>query len=119
MFISNHHTSLAVHMSHLRKEFLKSIETRYTSYFLLLERTLEVQSTLLAMVVTMDWNRWTKSKTDERKNIRLWILDNDWWKNCSYLVSFLCPILEVNLYTDTDSPSLGEIYETLVACWVK
>ena len=34
------------------------------------------------------------------------------WVDCSYLVSILRPIVEVIRYTDTDSPSLGEIYET-------
>jgi hypothetical protein len=32
--------------------------------------------------------------------------------DCSYLVSFLHPIVEVIHYIDIDSPSLGEIYET-------
>jgi len=39
-------------------------------------------------------------------------LDNDWWTNCNYLASFLCPIVEVIHSTDTYSPSLGEINET-------
>lgn len=40
------------------------------------------------------------------------MLDNDWWADCFYLVSFLVPIVEVICYTDLDAPSLGEIYET-------
>jgi len=112
MFICNHHTSLAMYRAHSSKEFLKPTDTRYASYFLLLERMLEVQPALQAMVVSPDWNRWTESKTEEGKKIRLQILDNDWWTECSYLVSFLRPIVEVIRYTDTDSPSLGEIYET-------
>jgi hypothetical protein len=111
MFICNHHTSLAMYRSHLRKEILKPIDTRYASYFLLLERMLEVQSTLQAMVVTPDWSRWAESKIDEGKKIRLQILDNDWWIDCGYLVSLLHPIVEVIRYIDT-SPSLGETYET-------
>ena len=39
-------------------------------------------------------------------------MDDDWWADCSYLVSFLRPIVEVIRYGDSDSPSLGEIYET-------
>ena len=109
MFICNHHTSLAMYRAHSRKEFLKPTDTRYASYFLLLERMLEIQPTLQAMVVTPDWNRWTESKTEEGRRIRLQISDNDWWVNCSYLVSFLRPIVEVIHYTDTDSPSLEEI----------
>ena len=62
--------------------------------------------------MTPEWNRWTESKTEEGKKIRNQILDNDWWVDCSYLVSILRPIVEVICYGDTDSPSLGEIYET-------
>jgi hypothetical protein len=69
--------------------------------------------------VTPGWSRWVESETYEGKKIRLKILDNDWWIDCGYLVSLLCPIVEVIRYIDTDSPSLGEIYETLIACWVK
>jgi hypothetical protein len=93
MFICNHHTSLAMYRSHSRKEFLKPTETRYASYFLLLERMLEVQPTLQAMVVTPEWSRWAESKTDDGKKIKVQILDNDWWTNCGYLVSLLCPIV--------------------------
>ena len=46
MFICNHHTSLALYRAHLRKEFLKPTDTRYASYFFLLERMLEVQPAL-------------------------------------------------------------------------
>ena len=112
MFICNHHTSLAMYRTHSRKEFLKPTDTRYASYYLLLDRMLEVWPALQAMVVTPDWNRWTGSKTNEGKKVRLQVLDDDWWADCSYLVSFLRPIVEVIRYGDSDSPSLGEIYET-------
>ena len=112
MFICNHHTSLAMYRAHTRKEFLKPTDTRYASYFLLLERMLEVQAPLQALVVSPEWARWSESKTDMAKKVRTQVLDNDWWADCSYLVSFLGPIVEVIRYTDSDSPSLGEVYET-------
>jgi hypothetical protein len=65
MFICNHHTSLAMYRSHSKKEFLKPTEPRYASYFLLLERMLEVQQALQAMIATPEWSRWAESKKDE------------------------------------------------------
>ena len=62
--------------------------------------------------MTPDWNRWAESKTEEGKKIRIQILDNDWWTDCGYLVSLLRLVVEVIRSTDTDSPTLGEIYET-------
>lgn len=112
MFICNYHTSLAMYMAHTRKEFLKSIDTGYASYFLLLKRMIELQTPLQALVVSPEWVRWLESKTDLGKKIRLQVLDNDWWLDCSYLVSFLAPIVEVIHYIDSNAPSLREIYET-------
>jgi hypothetical protein len=71
MFHCKHHTSLAMYRAHSRKEFLKPTKTRYASYYLLLGRMLEVQSALETMVVTLDWNRWTESKTNEGKKVML------------------------------------------------
>lgn len=112
MFISNHHTFLAMYRNHTRKEFLKPIDTRYASYFLLLERMLEVHEPLQSLVVSSEWGRWSESKTESGKKVKLQVLDNDWWADCSYLVSFLGPIVEVIHYADSDAPSLEEIYET-------
>jgi hypothetical protein len=42
MLICNHHTSLSMYMAHSRKEFVKLIKIRYASYYLLLERMLDV-----------------------------------------------------------------------------
>ena len=105
MFICNHHSSLAMYMSHSKKELLKPIESRYASYFLLLERMLGVQRTLQVMVVAPEWSGWAKSKTHESKKIRFQILDNDWWIDCGYLVSLLCPIVQVIHYTNKFSQS--------------
>ena len=52
MFICNHHTSNALFRSFARKEFLKLVETRYASYFILLERMIELQEPLQLMVMT-------------------------------------------------------------------
>lgn len=89
-----------------------TIDTIYASSFLLLETMLEVQAPLQSLVVSSEWGRWSESKTDTGKKVRLQVLDNDWWANCSYLVSFLGPIIKVIRYTDSDATSLGEIYET-------
>lgn len=37
------------------------------------------------------------------------MLDNGWWEDYGYLMSFLAPIVEVICYTNADVPSLGEI----------
>lgn len=64
-----------MYKTHSRKEFLEPIDTRYASDYLLLKRMLEVQSTLKAMVVTLNWYR----RIDERGSrlgFRYWIMIN-------------------------------------------
>ena len=43
MFICNHHAYLAIYRIYENKEFLKPTDTRYATYFILLNRMLEVQ----------------------------------------------------------------------------
>jgi hypothetical protein len=66
-----------------------------------------VQLALQDMVVTPKWSRWVESKTYEGNKIRVQISNNSWWIDCGYLVSLLCPIVEVIHYTDTNSPNIG------------
>ncbi|KAH9289309.1 hypothetical protein KI387_033426, partial [Taxus chinensis] len=112
MFICNHHTSLALFRSFSRKEFLKPVDTRYANYFILLERMLEVQEALQLMMVNQEWGRWLETNTSEGKGVKQKILDDDWWTTVRYVCSFISLVVGVIRYVDTDSPSLGEIYET-------
>jgi hypothetical protein len=41
------------------------------------------------------------------------LLNNDWWIDVKYIVSFTSPIVELTRYADSDSPNLGEIYESI------
>ena len=79
MFICNHHTSLALFRTFSKKEFLKPVDTRYASYFILLERMLEVQEALQYMVVNAEWNRWHESSKPNERLVRRKILDENWW----------------------------------------
>lgn len=75
MFVCNYHTSFALFWSSLKKEFIKLVEIRHTSYFLLMERMLEVQDVLQSMVVCGVLKKWAQSKTInevyERKGVMI------------------------------------------------
>ena len=92
---------------------------RYASYFLLLERMLEVQPALQAMVVTLEWSRWAESKTDEGKKIRVQILDNDWWQ----IVVIWCHSYGLQFRSFATLTQILLVLEKsmrlLIACWVK
>ena len=113
MFICNHHASLAIYRMHAKKKFLKPAETRYATYFILLERMAEMYVPLQATVVCQEWNAWTESKSPQAKKIKEMLLNEDWWAECRYIVSFTSPIVELIRYADSNSPCLGEIYECI------
>jgi hypothetical protein len=113
MFICNHHASLAIYRIYAKKQFLKPADTRYATYFILLDRMLEVQRALKATVISSEWSTWGESKTDQGKKVRQMLLNDDWWVDVKYIVSFTSPIVELIRYADSDSPNLGEIYESI------
>ncbi|XP_057840716.2 uncharacterized protein LOC131050532 [Cryptomeria japonica] len=64
------------------------------------------------MVVNPEWGRWRESNSIGGKSVKQKILDDNWWSTMRYVCSIISPIVDVIRYADTDSPSLGEIYET-------
>lgn len=73
----------------------------------------EVHASLQAIVVSQERNEWSKSKSMQAKKIREKILNDDWWSDCRYVVYFTTPIVELIRYEDSDSPTLGEVYECI------
>lgn len=53
------------------------------------------------------------SKSAQVKKIREMLLNEDWWSDCRYIVPFTYPIVELTRYADSESPTLGEIYECI------
>jgi len=74
---------------------------------------LEVQQALKAIVISSEWSTWWESKRDQGKKIRQMILNEEWWLDVKYIVSFTYPIVELIRYADSDSANLGEIYESI------
>ena len=74
---------------------------------------LEVQHALKATVISTEWSTWGESKTEQGKKVSRMILNDDWWVDVKYIVSFTSPIMELIRYADSDSPCLGEIYESI------
>lgn len=73
----------------------------------------KVFASLQAIIVSQEWNAWTESKSPQAKQIRDMLLSDYWWVDCRYVVSFTTPIVELIRYADSDSPTLGKIYECI------
>ncbi|XP_059072621.1 uncharacterized protein LOC131873636 [Cryptomeria japonica] len=113
MFICNHHISHALFRTFAKKEFLKPVETRYASYFILLERMIELQEALQLMVMTNEWNRWAEAKTEQGRRVKEIVKSDVFWTDTKYIVSIISPVFQVIRYGDGDAPNLGEVYECI------
>ena len=111
MFICNHCTSHALFTSFAKKQFLKPVETRCASYYILLERMIELQEPLQLMVMTQEWNRWPKSKTEQGKRVKETVKSDQFWSDTKYIVSIITLVFQAIRYGDTDSPSLEEFHD--------
>jgi hypothetical protein len=94
MFICNQHTSHALFRTYSQKEFLKPTDTRYASYFILLER-MKLQEALQLMVMTADWNRWAESKTEQGRKVKDTVKSDVFWSDAKYIVSIITPVFQV------------------------
>ncbi len=113
MYICNHHTSHALFRSFANKESLKPVETQYASYFILLERMLELQEPLQLIVMMNEWNRWDGSRSEQGMRVKDIVKSDVFWSDAKYIVSIIRPIFEVIKYGDGDVPTLGEVYELI------
>lgn len=72
-----------------------------------------MEQALKATIIISEWSTWGESKTNQGKKIRWMLLNDDWWVEVKYIVSFTAPIVELIRYADSNCPCLGEIYESI------
>eukprot|EP01018_Ginkgo_biloba_P033729 Gb_05725 [translate_table: standard] len=65
------------------------------------------------MVIGEMWTDWRQSSSDVAIQVRRMRLDDQFWVDVKFIVDVIEPIIDVIRYGDTDSPCLGEVYETL------
>lgn len=89
------------------------VETRFATHYIVLKRLVDVKQALKSMVISDIWAVWRQSQTDRANNVRRLILDEDWWAQIDYLLSFTEPIYTLIRRCDTDKPILGDIYDCI------
>eukprot|EP01018_Ginkgo_biloba_P017738 Gb_19955 [translate_table: standard] len=113
MFVCNHHQTQAIYHFYAKVELLKPVDTRYGTYFILLHRFLDVQEALSAMVISEMRADWRQSSSDAAIQVRRTILDDRFWVDVKFIVDVIELVVNVIRYGNTNSPCLGEVYETL------
>ncbi|XP_059076405.1 uncharacterized protein LOC131078326 [Cryptomeria japonica] len=113
MFICNHHHTQAIYRKFAKVELLKPADTRFASYFILLDCLCEVKGALCSMVVSDAWVAWKQSTSDIAVEVRAMVLDEHFWADVKFVVDFIKPICEVIKFADSDKACLGEVYEAI------
>ncbi|XP_058217264.1 uncharacterized protein LOC131328329 [Rhododendron vialii] len=105
-YIFNHYSNL---------KLLSVAETRFASSFIMAKRLREVKTSLEKMVMDASWKTYradgnTLVETKARE-VKKCIVDDTFWDQLDYLLSFTEPIIDMLRIADTDSPVLHLIYD--------
>jgi len=113
-FITNHQGALAKFRTHSKVELLKPGETRFASFFIMLQRVHESRDALQETVMDRVYKQWLKDKKkkirDEGKLVTDAVVDESFWKSVQELTSVCEPIIQLLRLVDGIVPCVGKVY---------
>ena len=111
-FITTHQASLAFFRAHSTLELLKPGETRFASYFIMLQRLHETKDALQETVMDRDYKKWMSGPKYAEKGTSVTesILNNRFWDLLLQLTSICAPFVSVLRLVDGAVPCVGKIY---------
>ncbi|CAL5368560.1 unnamed protein product [Camellia sinensis] len=90
-------------------------KTRFASHIVMAKRLKEVKPALEKMVMDAGWKIYRgdgKNPVDAKaREVKQLIVNDVWWDDLDYLLSFTEPIVDMLRVTDTDAPVLHCIYD--------
>eukprot|EP01018_Ginkgo_biloba_P033596 Gb_20372 [translate_table: standard] len=101
MFICNHHQTQSWYRKFSKVELLKPIDTRFSTYYILLERLLQVKGALCATIVSDMWAAWRQSTSDVVVEVRRMMLDDHFLADVRFVVDFIEPVNDVIRFAKT------------------
>ncbi|KAG5535860.1 hypothetical protein RHGRI_023582 [Rhododendron griersonianum] len=114
-FVLNHGKANYIFNHYSNLKLLSVVETRFASSFIMAKHLREVKTSLEKMVMDASWkiyraygNTLTETKAREVKKC---IVDDTFWDQLDYLLSFIETIIDMLRIADTDSPVLHLIYD--------
>ncbi|KAL7204060.1 hypothetical protein ACSBR2_017176 [Camellia fascicularis] len=106
----NHSLPNAIFKSYSNLELLRIAETRFQSHIVMAKYLKEVKPTLEKMVMDAGWKIYKgdgKNPVDAKaREVKQLIVNDVWWDDLDYLLSFTEPIVDILRAADTDAPVL-------------
>ena len=87
-FIMNHSMRLAIFNIFIPLKLLSITETRFASVIVMLKRFKHIKRGLQSMVISEPWSSYCEDDLDKAKYIKDKILDDFWWDQIDYILSF-------------------------------
>eukprot|EP01018_Ginkgo_biloba_P025784 Gb_02947 [translate_table: standard] len=109
-FVVNHRLTLSIYRKHAIKYFLRSCDTRFTTYYIILNRVVEEKASLRS-AVSNEWEKSPLSKTSKGKLVEEIILSNNYWDSVERVLNMCKPIMKMLHLVDGDTPCMGFFYE--------
>ncbi|KAH1198446.1 hypothetical protein GmHk_18G052024 [Glycine max] len=91
-------------MSHSMR--LSIAPTRFASTIVILKRFKQLKKGLQEMVISDQWSSYREDDVAKAKFVKDTLLDDKWWDNVDYILSFTSTIYDVLRRTDTEASSL-------------
>ncbi|XP_025982638.1 uncharacterized protein [Glycine max] len=96
-------------MSHSMR--LSIAPTRFASTIVILKRFKQLKKGLQEMVISDQWSSYREDDVAKAKFVKDTLLDDKWWDNVDYILSFTSTIYDVLRRMDTEASSLHLVYE--------
>ncbi|PWA91238.1 hypothetical protein CTI12_AA092440 [Artemisia annua] len=110
-FIMNHNMRLSIFSKFTSLRLLSVADTRFASIIVMLKRFKLIKTGLQAMVISEEWSSYREDDTVKANFVKEKIVNDEWWDQVSYILSFTGPIYDMIRACDTDKPCLHLVYE--------
>eukprot|EP01018_Ginkgo_biloba_P003927 Gb_35705 [translate_table: standard] len=115
-FVVNHLLTLSFYRKHATKELLRPCDTRFSTYYITLNRVVEEKASLRLTVCSNEWEKSPLSKTSKGKLVEEIILSSNFWDSADRVLNICKPIVEILHLVDGDTPCMGFNYEDMEHC---
>ncbi|XP_058189011.1 uncharacterized protein LOC131306645 [Rhododendron vialii] len=114
-YIKNHGSCQFLYKTFSDLELLKTKKTRFGHVFIVMQRLVTVQSSLVAMVLSNHWETLRRSSSDPNQHdtIKKTVMEEDFWSKTKRVLKITKPIYKMLRFCDTDQAIIGEVYEQM------
>ncbi|KAG5540905.1 hypothetical protein RHGRI_020969 [Rhododendron griersonianum] len=110
-YIMNHSMRLAIFNDFVPLKLLSVASTRFASVMVMLKRFKLLKTSLQTMIISPRWNSYREDDTGKAKFVKEKVLDDIWWDDIDYILSFTSPMYDMLRICDTDKPCLHLVYD--------